>query len=713
MENTKKLTLELTQPKQGIFHNSSLRGFMTGVSLLNFFLSLYLLMCYIIFLVGKQNNVDEDCTCVQISVQPEASIGSESPGNEARNGKTPSFKDDIKLKKSCVGVVTYKALSKSKYTKDTSFKFVTGPEVCLTDTTNGLLGETENTKEDLFEGETTLKGSPIDGISSRLCKTRNAKDTPFEDDTRLKGCLFNALNRSLDEASSKEPSFDNGSKLSHNHIVNVQLCETKNTKQPLFEDVPIPKNSCIAVTKDLCTETEKGKWAVSKSEIETNLPIIQYIKPRQAAQITTQHAKPRQAVQETTTQHAKPRQAAQVTINAKPRQATRVTTQHTKPRQTVQVITTQQEKPRQATQVTTIQHVIPRQAVQVIATQQEKPRQATQVTTIQHAKPRQAVRVITSQQEKPRQATQVTTIQHTKPRQAVQVITTQQEKPRQATQVTTTQHAKPRQAVQVITSQQEKPRQVTQVTTTQQEKPCEDTQITTIQHAKPRQVVQVMHYELLAILTINIVRATLEQLLVFVGDFSDRSCNFLSHALVILNAITIHCCVIFLWLRQYVIYSNPLIKKFSPKGLKCINMAIYFEILGGTVVVYMSLYLWWRSYTTEDGLCRPLAISDEISPIVRYGPIILSIISAQISLTYLFIYPLVSYKKQMQRRDIATEDTKHSTEMLLGCLKRALAGATVGFAADLSGILALALLPHNIPSYFGHIIYEEILKLMS
>ena len=42
--------------------------------------------------------------------------------------------------------------------------------------------------------------------------------------------------------------------------------------------------------------------------------------------------------------------------------------------------------------------------------------------------------------------------------------------------------------------------------------------------------------------------------------------------------------------------------------------------------------------------------------------------------------------------------------------KRALAGATIGFTADISGILALAFVPQNIPSNFGHAIYElEIL----
>ena len=178
-----------------------------------------------------------------------------------------------------------------------------------------------------------------------------------------------------------------------------------------------------------------------------------------------------------------------------------------------------------------------------------------------------------------------------------------------------------------------------------------------------------MHYELLLILAINVVRASLEQLLLFIGDFSDQACNHLSHALVILNAITIHFCIVFLWLRQYVFYTNPLMKKFRPKGLQCISFAIYFEIMAGMGVTCISIYIWWRDYTTADGLCRPLTVSTEISPLLGYGPIILSVGATQISMTYLFVFPIVSYKNYLKRGSNGAEDLAHSTVRLLKCLR--------------------------------------------
>ena len=187
---------------------------------------------------------------------------------------------------------------------------------------------------------------------------------------------------------------------------------------------------------------------------------------------------------------------------------------------------------------------------------------------------------------------------------------------------------------------------------------------------KTPQAARVMHNELLLILAINVVRASLEQLLLFIGDSSDQACNHLSHALVILNAITIHFCIVFLWLRQYVFYfyTNPLMKKFRPKGLQCISFAIYFEIMAGSGVTCMSIYIWWRDYTTADGLC-PLTVSTEISPLLGYGPIILSVGATQISITYLFIFPIVSYKNYLKRGSNGAEDLAHSTVRLLKCLR--------------------------------------------
>ena len=237
-------------------------------------------------------------------------------------------------------------------------------------------------------------------------------------------------------------------------------------------------------------------------------------------------------------------------------------------------------------------------------------------------------------------------------------------------------------------------------------------------HLKPGQkqsfkAARAMHFVLLTILGSNLTRNILEQLLIFIGGNSDYACDKLIKLMMGLTGLSIHGGLVFLWLRQYVFYTNPLLRKIRPKSLKLISISTYVDMVI-TALLCLVLQIWWRDFTSFNGVCRPAPGSRRVPAWVPYGVLVFSTVTIQLSLTFLFIYPIVTHNKQMKsyknREDDNTpEDSQsnsRSTKRLIKCVKRALLAATVGITTDIVGALIAIWLPEGMPIFALSILYE-------
>ena len=220
---------------------------------------------------------------------------------------------------------------------------------------------------------------------------------------------------------------------------------------------------------------------------------------------------------------------------------------------------------------------------------------------------------------------------------------------------------------------------------------------------------QVLHFVLLITLGVNLLRGIVELLLFFVGGHSDGICKLLTSLMIVFTGFAMHGSVWFLWMRQHIFYSNPVVEHLGPKGKKYISILTYLEMVI-TLVTIASIHLWWRDYTASNGLCRPLIGSQKISPVVAFGMVTVSTVFTQISLTYLFVYPQFVHKKRVKKLKKVAEKSR-STAQLVKCIKRALTSATIGITTDVVGSVASMMLPEDLPVFVLSVIYELDINL--
>ncbi|XP_076813408.1 uncharacterized protein LOC143459967 [Clavelina lepadiformis] len=219
-----------------------------------------------------------------------------------------------------------------------------------------------------------------------------------------------------------------------------------------------------------------------------------------------------------------------------------------------------------------------------------------------------------------------------------------------------------------------------------------------------------MRNTLLFTVYVNFFRVLVEQMIFLDGGSSDVACNTLTKLMITLTAVSIHGCLVFLWLRQFAFYANPLLRKIRPRSLKLISFATYVEMVV-TVLLALVLHLWWRDYFTLENVCVPLHESETVSVYVPFGVMVISTVSIQISLTFLFVYPIVCHNVQMKKRSEGGRRNSgqavfKSTNRLLKCVKRALVGGTVGITTDVIGAMVSMWLLDDLPIFVLSVLYE-------
>ena len=222
-----------------------------------------------------------------------------------------------------------------------------------------------------------------------------------------------------------------------------------------------------------------------------------------------------------------------------------------------------------------------------------------------------------------------------------------------------------------------------------------------------------MHFVLLITLLLSLGRSIIEILLFFYAGNSSHACDVLAKVMIGFTAFAIHGCVVFMWLRQYVFYTNRWLKNLCSKKLKAISYFTYFEMVT-TVLACLVLHIWWRDYVATNGYCRPQKGSRRLSAFVPYGILALSTVTIQIFLTFLFVYPIVKHNKQMkqykdsqtvQNEEFNSKSSKSRTR-LIECVKRTLVGTTIAITTDVAGAIVAIWLPEEMPLFVLSFLYE-------
>lgn len=208
-------------------------------------------------------------------------------------------------------------------------------------------------------------------------------------------------------------------------------------------------------------------------------------------------------------------------------------------------------------------------------------------------------------------------------------------------------------------------------------------------------------------------RGAIEQYLLLKGSASSYSCNIFSKLMISFTALTLHVGHVFLWMRQWTFYKSPLLRSMRTKKLKALSLSAYW-MMPVMLVVALSLHLAWREYKVINGQCKG-DNNFRYTQYVPFGVLLSFTVTIQITLSSLFLYPLVKHRTKQKSfqttRKVTNMDTGKSPDKILACIKRVLKGATVGITTDVLGALAGMFFLTDMPMFMLSVIYNCNLTL--
>lgn len=218
-----------------------------------------------------------------------------------------------------------------------------------------------------------------------------------------------------------------------------------------------------------------------------------------------------------------------------------------------------------------------------------------------------------------------------------------------------------------------------------------------------------------------VLRCVVEQCLLLMGDMEDPICDYLAKAMIASTAVSLHCCHVFLWLRQLTFYSNPVLKSLRSRKLKALSYSAY-AIMPITLAASLVLFMIWRDYESVEGVCLPSTVN--LSTYVPFGVLVASTVTIQIMLSSLFLYPLLTHrrkrkvydtKKSKPRKDSTgstsssaggTKRKRAKRDKLMDCIRRVFYGATIGITTDVIGGILSIFIPNYIPMFAYSVLYN-------
>jgi len=227
-----------------------------------------------------------------------------------------------------------------------------------------------------------------------------------------------------------------------------------------------------------------------------------------------------------------------------------------------------------------------------------------------------------------------------------------------------------------------------------------------------------MHHVLLAAVISATLRIICEQLIIFYT----KNCDVFAKINILLTGFSIHFCHWYLWLRQHIFFSNPVLRQYRPRiftffsFIWCPMMIIGFAV--NTVV-----HMWYRKYTNFRNVCQGEDLKVEI-----YKPFVIlagTCTANQIFLTFLFIYPIMRHNSKMkacrihQTCKIVSRDSARKTQrqltslkmksaLLSRLIKKAFVSCIIAIIVDCLAALSFIWIPQSIPACTLSTIYEFV-----
>ena len=231
-----------------------------------------------------------------------------------------------------------------------------------------------------------------------------------------------------------------------------------------------------------------------------------------------------------------------------------------------------------------------------------------------------------------------------------------------------------------------------------------------------------MHYVLLAALVSSVLRIISEQMIIFYAH-SSYICDVLAKIDIVLTGLSIHFCHWYLWLRQHIFFSNPVLRQYRPRVFTCFSFTLCPLMLGGFFLNAL-IHSWYRGYTNDNMIC--LADNNTKLEIhTPYGMLAGSCAVVQIILTFLFVYPIIRHNAKMkdcgipQTTKIVSRDSARRTQrqwsnvkmksaLLSRIVKKAIISCLIATTIDCLAALSFIWLPQNVPACAMSAIYEYV-----
>ena len=236
-----------------------------------------------------------------------------------------------------------------------------------------------------------------------------------------------------------------------------------------------------------------------------------------------------------------------------------------------------------------------------------------------------------------------------------------------------------------------------------------------------------MHYFLLAAIICAALRIICEQIIIHFSEKSNLACNGLAKTDIFLTGLTVHFCHWYLWFRQHLFFSNPVLRQYRPRIFTCLSFTACPLMLVG-FFINLLIHVWWRDYTVVERFCLP----DWPAKMDPYGPYIMvagSCAFLHIFLTFLFVYPIMRHNAKMksckirrveQKPKIVSRESdrraqrhwtnlKMKSAVLSRMVKKAVISCLIAVLIDCIVALFLAWLSPTLPTCFLSILYEAAL----
>nr|CAB3262178.1 uncharacterized protein LOC100178440 [Phallusia mammillata] len=177
----------------------------------------------------------------------------------------------------------------------------------------------------------------------------------------------------------------------------------------------------------------------------------------------------------------------------------------------------------------------------------------------------------------------------------------------------------------------------------------------TITHCKPGRELsgkkgKVLYRMCLVSVVMAVCRFVVDQAVAVTGWQRDQSCVISVAVSTVFYSLSLYPVYIFLWLRQSIFYANPVLSHVLNPVVTFISWATLFVMLSGgavlTVIYVIPEVTGWEYRASPSG-CRDIATASgfDLMPTL----VVVFVVSFQLSLLALFIYPLLTKKTQRYR----------------------------------------------------------------